>query len=628
MIEIAVHNRCRSRKKGSFMKAVEVTASDLFQADTQLVVPLWQRPYSWDRPQWRELWEDIQRVARGEVANHFLGSVVVKARPWSGLPREARRFWIVDGQQRAITLTVMVAAIRDRLARLASTEEERAQVIDDYTGNLLHNTQMAGEYRERLVPQARDGGQLGPIVSGNTLRSAESRIDRAYRFFSDRLDNMSSDEVELLIPLLMTKLTAVWVTLQDTDNAHRVFQTLNAGGLPLRQPDLVRNYFFLLLGDRGDQFYADHWKLMENDLGARDLEDYFVAWSVSQGYNGSKEQLFTYFQKDLGSREHDVDQVAEYGRRLTATARLFRWIRRPEDSRTGMAQSSLADLRDWKTTPVEGLLLLVLRRHESGSLSEKHLRHCFEYILSFMARRQLAGYEPNLHKSIFTRIALRLKAHPDLYDQDLADFLRYVLSSGSELSAWPTDELVRSTVSGVQAYSTSRSRWVFKILERINRGQFEMGKHAPPTLDRVRYSIEHVMPQKLTPRWEADLESWGVEKPSRLTQSHLHVLGNLSLTPINPELSNLPFEEKRIKLGDDWLRLNTDIAQARTWTEARINERSIALAAVACSVFPGPMNEKELHASVSRYTVSSDESARASASAQEEEDNGANDEEE
>lgn len=579
------------------MKAEEIEVGKLFNGGQQLLIPLWQRHYSWEHTQWAELWTDLERLQEEGVTGHFVGSIVLQALPWSGLPSEARRFLVVDGQQRITTLTLLVCAIRDRLVEFGLTDEERAQTRADYTAQLLLNTTHQEGHRHRLVLQENDRVLLDPIVDGKGTGTGSSLVERAYDFFRRRISGLDRDAITQLLSRVLVRLSAVWVTLEDGDNAHRVFQTLNAGGKKLKQADLVRNYFFLLLGELGNDFYESHWRQLETDLNDRELEDYLVAWSITQGHTGGKDSLFRYFHKDLVDREHSPEAVLEYGRGLVEVARYFRWIREPSGSSLDLtAQSSLRDLRNWTTQPAEGLLLWLLRRHGDGKLDSKYLHAGFEVVLSFMVRRQLAGYEPNLHKSIFVATTRKLRSRSDLSQADTVDYLKYVLSSGIEVRTWPTDEAISAVARETPVYSSARAGWAFLILERVNRELFENAKHAPPELERSKYSVEHVLPQTMTPRWTADLQDWGVENPTHLHQSRLHVLGNLTLTPINSELGNLPFEEKRVQLDDDWLRLNSDVANSNTWTEHRINERSTALAKKACNAFAAPMSTAELQA--------------------------------
>lgn len=579
------------------MKAEEIDAGKLFGSDQQLLIPLWQRHYSWERPQWLELWSDLMRVHDHGLASHFLGSIVLKALPWSGLPSEARRFWVVDGQQRVSTLTLLVCAVRDRLAQLEETDEQRKQVRQSYTAQLLRNTNLQEDHLDRLVLQEKDRALLRPIVAGTWAGSDNSSIESGYTFYRKQLSGLGRDDVLALLSIILVKFSAVWVTLQEGDNAHRVFQTLNAGGKKLRQSDLVRNYFFLLLGPLGDDFYSEHWRQFESDHSDRELGEYLVAWSISQGHTGGKDSLFSYFHKDLLPLEDKATDILVYGRELVTSARYFDWIRRPNDSSlSGPAKRTLTDLRNWGTLPAEGLLLWLLRQQANKRLEEKQLVASLEIVLSFVARRQLAGFEPNLHKSIFVATTHKLQARPELEGTDLVAYLRFVLSSGEEVRTWPTDELVKARVRTTPIYSASRAAWAFVVLDRANRQMFDKEKHAPPALERNKYSVEHVMPQTLTDEWVADLKEWGVDNPHQLHQSALHVLGNLTLTPINSELSNLTFPKKREQLTDDWLRLNAEVTSAPTWTEHRINERSTALAGRVCKALVPPLTGDELQA--------------------------------
>ncbi|MFC0360262.1 DUF262 domain-containing protein [Kytococcus schroeteri] len=585
------------------MKAEEVQFAKLFHADNQqLRIPLWQRHYSWEKPHWQELWSDLVRVREKGLDSHFLGSVVLEQLPWSGLPSEARGYWVVDGQQRVTTLTIVICAMRDRLAALAGSDEDAERERDSYTRQLLKNSSLNGEQAPRLVLQERDQVRLMALINNEFDGVSQGSVDGAYVFFSEKVADLDKAEIEALMKVILTRFLAVWVTLQEGDNAHRVFQTLNAGGKKLRQSDLVRNYFFLLLGAKGDEFYRSRWRALEAGLDDSALEDYMVAWSISQGYTGSKDSLFKYFQEDLRGSEHEIETVLDYGLQLTDAARMYRWLRHPNDADLqAETRTRLRDLATWRAVPAEGLVLWLLRRWRAGVMSEADLRTALDVVMSFLGRRQLAGAQPNLHKSIFVSATKRLAARSDLSGKDVPHYLRFVLSQGEEVRVWPRDEVVRAASLTVPVYSRTRSHWALVILDRINRAMFDFSKHVPE-IGRGTHSVEHVMPQTLTDEWRTELTSWGVQSPLELHESHLHVLGNLTITPINSELSNLPFGLKREKLSDDWLKVNTDVASNHVWTGSRIDERSIKLADLACRAFsPGPMTSAELHEAAARF---------------------------
>lgn len=578
------------------MKAEEVPSGKLFDSGQQLQVPLWQRRYTWDTEDWAELWKDLSHIRSAPSSTHFIGSFVLKALPWRGLPSEAKRYWIVDGQQRASTLTVLVIAIRDRLARLSTTDEERLAVHSDYTAQLLRNENLKEGHKDRLVPQSVDASRLTHLIDGTPAELSDSPIDRAYRYFADRISDLAAEELEELLSSLLVRIMAVWVVLEDNDNAHRVFQTLNAGGKRLRQSDLVRNYFFLLLNTTGDAFYNNHWRLLESDLTPRELEEFFTAWTITQGHTGGKASLFRYFQKDLASAEESPEEVLAYGMRLTAAARQFQWLRKPEDCPVLGARPLLIQLSRWGTLPAEGLLLLLLLRHTEGRLDESALNESLTLILSFVGRRLLAGYEPQLHKDIFVRLAHRIREKPDLQHEELTAYLRYLLSLGTDVRTWPSDDLMKARVTANAVYTRSRAHWVFEVLTRINEAMAAEGQGALPA---TAASIYHLMPEELTEDWAEELTAWGVQNPAAFHQSRLQVLGNLTVGTSDSS-DPLPWPELKTQLSTTELPLNVGLLTVERWTSEEIDARSLLLVEAACTAFAAPLTLSELSTSAFR----------------------------
>ena len=66
-------------------------------------IPRFQRPYSWDKDNVQEFWSDMESHKPSEF---FIGSMVVYIK---GNYRH-----IVDGQQRLTTITILLAALRDK----------------------------------------------------------------------------------------------------------------------------------------------------------------------------------------------------------------------------------------------------------------------------------------------------------------------------------------------------------------------------------------------------------------------------------------------------------------------------------------------------------------------------------
>lgn len=192
----------------------------------------------------------------------------------------------------------------------------------------------------------------------------------------------------------------------------------------------------------------------------------------------------------------------------------------------------------------------------------------------------------------------RLNDNETAKGSDLIELLKVLLSRGEELNKWPTDDLVMQQAPSTQIYTKARSQWTRSLLERLNRARFSNPKLAPTFLPDDQYTIEHIMPQVLTGDWHNDLQGWGVENPSALHQAKLHVLGNLTLTPINPELSNRRLSAKVNMIQDDTLKLNSDLKGIEIWTGTGIEERSRRLAGEVVKMLVPPMSGAELEASI------------------------------
>jgi len=59
------------------MHAGETKVQTIIDSQRQYVIPLFQRPYSWESPQWATLWQDLAELCEDESPrNHFIGSIV------------------------------------------------------------------------------------------------------------------------------------------------------------------------------------------------------------------------------------------------------------------------------------------------------------------------------------------------------------------------------------------------------------------------------------------------------------------------------------------------------------------------------------------------------------------------
>lgn len=107
----------------------------------------------------------------------------------------------------------------------------------------------------------------------------------------------------------------------------------------------------------------------------------------------------------------------------------------------------------------------------------------------------------------------------------------------------------------------------------------ELGPESPA---RAKLTIEHVMPQKLSPGWERDLGDTAHEIHDRWR----HRIPNLTLSGWNTKLSNRPFAEKRRIYKDSPIGLTRETTDEAEWNEATLERRAERLADRALERWP------------------------------------------
>lgn len=90
------------------MKANEAKLIRVIEGTNQYLVPHFQRPYTWQRPNWETLWSDIEILrtdAGSSDREHFMGAIVTA--PAHSVPEGVAKYLLIDGQQRLTTLFLL-----------------------------------------------------------------------------------------------------------------------------------------------------------------------------------------------------------------------------------------------------------------------------------------------------------------------------------------------------------------------------------------------------------------------------------------------------------------------------------------------------------------------------------------
>ncbi|MDB5308571.1 MAG: hypothetical protein JWO38_2773 [Gemmataceae bacterium] len=541
------------------MHANQTDIQRIFGGVQQYVIPLFQRPYSWDTKQWSTLWQDLVELCEDEKPrNHFIGSIVTM--PSKSVPEGVTKFILIDGQQRLTTLLVVLAAIRDR----ARTQPGKlADKIDDL---LLKNRYQDKNDVYKLLPTQLDRAAFAAIMDGK-VPPKDGQIGRSFDFFEKKLRLTLGIELDRLHTVVEKNLILVSIVLDKDDNPYLIFESLNAKGRPLTQADLIRNYFFMRIHVRDqEKMFDDHWKPMQERLG-EDLTEYIRHFLMRDGTLVKQSDIYY----TLKERVEDLpdDGIGGYLEEVAAFSRYYAKLLDPAQEKSRKIADRLARLNRFEATTAYPFLLNVYHDYETKKLPEVDFVAVLDVLEAFLIRRFICNVPTHGLNRIFGA----------LYAQGtrgghLLDGMKQALRDKN----FPTDHEFHEQFATGRLYGGGERLGKAKlILERL-----ELSFDHKETIDPAVLTIEHVMPQTPTDWWKQELgDDWQVTHAAWLDR-----VGNLTLTGYNPELSNSDFPKKRALLARSHVELSRSFAEVETWDEQAIAARGEALANRALQIWP------------------------------------------
>ncbi|WP_245788118.1 GmrSD restriction endonuclease domain-containing protein [Amycolatopsis marina] len=559
--------------------ARETTLQELLEGSKQYKVPLYQRTYSWTHAHLERLWDDIIQLAEDRAADpavtHFIGSLVLAPSPTNG-PAGVQEFLVIDGQQRLTTLSILLCALRDYRAE-RETAEHRERIDQQY----LINKWKPEEHQLKLVPTQADRPAYLACLYATPQAGGSDRVGGAYRFFKAQLTSADDPDdltdIQRVEDTVISGLSLVSVTAQAGDNAHRIFESLNNTGLRLTQGDLLRNYLFMRLPTRSEAVYDSLWLPLQKSLSSSELELLFWLDLVQSDPRIKQADTYAGQQRRLDRMrtEQEIEQEVARFARLGA---LLRTILDPAHEADPPVRHRLQRLGAWGTTTVYPLLLHLLDRRQSGTADSAQIASAMLYVESYFVRRLLIGRAT----ASINRVLLSVVTEMDTA-LPVDEAVRQYLSAGRKYYASDAD--VRAAVRTIPYYLNGRPHQRALVLRWLEESY---GSKEP--VDLTSLTIEHVLPQTITPEWR-DTLSEDLEPGEEFGQVHealVHTLGNLTLTGYNAKLSNSSFEIKRQQLAASGVFMNQEIAREERWGRPQIHARADALAERVIEEWPGP----------------------------------------
>jgi hypothetical protein len=557
------------------IKPVDQTVEKLLKS-AFYKIPRFQRPYSWDRENVEDFWND---AVTADDPDYFIGSFVVYK---SNSPHDP--LFVVDGQQRLTTLTLLLAAVRDDLDALAYKDLARGvhQLIErpDINNEAQYVLQTETSY-PFLHEHIQKYGT--PELCGD-LGAEEEALKAAYEFLrgqlSSTLTGIDADQTlteekkrdakkDKLISIRekALRLQLILIELTSEDDAYLIFETLNTRGKDLTISDLVKNHLTRLLKptNKGVDATRDKWngilELFDASTAEIDVNRFIHHFWLSRSPYITERKLFKEIKRTVAK-----PKAKEFLDALSQDARIYRTLFEPDWHKWKKEEHELHDsiraLNLFRVVQPVPMLLSILRDYISKQLTLKQARSILRSMEDFHAQftgvtQQRTGGGTAKMYALAAR-QLTAASGKDAKARVIKEFLgklRERVPSLAEFEAGFAD-------LRYSAEATKQRPLIRYLLRRI-----DIALRRGPTVDYDRMSIEHIAPQNPPAK-------------SGVPPEAMSAIGNLILVPekLNEKLANKSFEAKRRLLQKEKVPVDETLQAAEEWTAEGIQERGKALA--------------------------------------------------
>lgn len=531
-------------------------------------IPRFQRPYSWERDNWEEFWNDI---FLSKQKDYFIGSVVTYANG----PNKA----IVDGQQRFTTITIILAALRNMYRKYGF--EDRAKGTQNYIERNNRNYQptfvlqtvTSYPYLQRVIQSYSQSTSL------KKLEDEEVLLDQAFEYFLEKIDTeiikivqlekvtdptkkrkISNKIDEFRDVLLALKL--IYVELDNEDDAYQVFETLNTRGKDLATTDLLKNHIARLLKEKNPQNddVKIRWSYITENINAInldgiDLDGFLYHYWLTMHDMVQRRDIFKKIKESVKNKISAKKLLDD----LVAFSIIYRDIYDPtlhkwKNDELEIRNTLVAINRFRVRHPIP-LIMTVLRKYRLKTLNKAELLEIlnaielFTFVNTNLMNARSSGGIAKMYAvharamSSANESVRRNKAIKDFVDK-LSQKLPDPNAFNEKFIALKYSDNFPVQKKEIQYVLIKLFTWMFPAIPISNN---EM-------------SIEHIEPQS----------------SKNFDKNIIASIGNLWFlkTEFNNALNNLPATKKLEKYKNSQLPCDQTLKDAVEWTDTEINKRT------------------------------------------------------
>lgn len=236
------------------LTAEQKSLSDILSKREQIIIPPYQRPYSWGLEECYQLYQDFLDAYNLE-SDYFIGNIILAVSE-----KEKKTPRIIDGQQRIITIWLIF--------KVLSTFYEDLRILKDTTRTYEWDGNQSKIKIKSDVIESKDYQDLEIVFNwehsdfSNELRNCQTKSGRFFRpsnfspikvnglyffyLFKEFKEAEGVDELKAFIRFMLERIYLLPIELTDTtinsaeNKALTIFETINNRGMDLQDADIFK----------------------------------------------------------------------------------------------------------------------------------------------------------------------------------------------------------------------------------------------------------------------------------------------------------------------------------------------------------------------------------------------------
>lgn len=546
-------------------------------------IPSYQRAYSWDTKQRKDLFNDIEKLHLSNNPNerksHFMATIVChNENKNEAYDTELYNVLnIVDGQQRITTLIILLKAIEKKLTILNSNQKYNRSinyirdllVKDDNKRLVLIQTNHSSStiLREYLIH-----GEFPKEIKTHAAKALNNGFKECEAFVDKWVSNY---EITQLLILLRNDLFFILHVIEDEAMVYTVFEVLNSRGLAVDWLDKCKS---MLMGIAFEQsshnqialddklrWLREYWTKIYEEIGILNIDGKDIVTFAATLFNSSQhskimkiDNAMEYFKEICNN---DVEMVLEVSKWLLDVTQQLKLLELDTKRKavTKVIQTRLLHVAIslsqhlTKAEADELLELWELTTFRVYGLYRKDSRHLVgEYV---RLAHKIMGYDIEPYKYATSRFKeTKSKLIEIAHNHPLKDIGR-ILKEEKSYGIW--NQELRYFLYHYEKY-----------LSKQNNQFFSQKSWDVIWAKNIDNTIEHIYPQDET-NWKG--------KVLKNKEYYLHVIGNLILLPnqLNSKASNSDFKTKVELYKNTDINAAKEVTQNYTdWDYKTINDRT------------------------------------------------------